>query len=45
MVMKGDEISLFHLENTIGVRFALKKVGEEEKQCINKAYHEWKAKQ
>ena len=45
VVMKGDEISLFHLENTIGVRFAFKKVGEEEKQRINKAYHEWKAKQ
>ena len=45
VVMKGDEISLFHFENTIGVRFAFKKVGEEEKQRIIKAYHEWKAKQ
>ena len=45
VVMKGDEISLFHFENTIGVRFAPKKVGEEEKQRIIKAYHEWKAKQ
>ena len=45
VVMKDDEISLFHFENNMGTQLGFKKVGEEEKQRIIKAYHEWKAKQ
>lgn len=45
VVQKEDEISRFHLENTIGLDIGFKKVGEEEKQRILKAYREWKEKQ
>ena len=42
VVMKGDAISQYHFENTIGVRFNFKKIGSQEKQRILKAYREWK---
>ena len=45
VVMKGDEIAQYHFENNMGTQLGFKKVGEEEKQRIIKAYHEWKAKQ
>ena len=43
--MKGGEIAEYHCENSMGTQLGFKKVGEEEKQRIIKAYHEWKAKQ
>ena len=42
VVMKGDAISQYHFENTIGVKFKFKKRGSQEKQRILKAYREWK---
>ena len=42
VVMKGDAISQYHFENTIGVRLKFKKIGSQEKQRILKAYREWK---
>ena len=42
VVMKGDAISQYHFENTIGVRLNFKKIGSQEKQRILKAYREWK---
>lgn len=42
VVMKNDEISQHHFENTIGVRLDLKQVGEKEKKRIIEKYHQWK---
>ena len=42
VVMKNDEISQHNFENTIGVRFDLKKVGQKEKVRIMEKYHQWK---
>ena len=42
VVMKGDAISQYHFENTIGVEFNFKNIGSQEKQRILKAYREWK---
>ena len=40
--MQGDEISQYYFENAIGVRFDFRKVNEEERQRILKAYKKWK---
>ena len=40
--MQNGIISKYHFESLIGARFGLKWVGMEEKQRIDKAYHEWK---
>ncbi len=45
VVMKGDAISQYHFENTIGVEFNFKNIGSQEKQRILKAYREWKKNQ
>ncbi|MDD6494639.1 MAG: tetratricopeptide repeat protein, partial [Bacteroidales bacterium] len=42
VVMKGEAISQYHFENTIGVEFNFKKIGSQEKQRILKAYRDWK---
>ena len=42
VVMKGDAISQYHFENTIGIGLNFKKIGSQEKQRILKAYREWK---
>ena len=42
VVMKGDAISQYHFENTIGVEIDFKNIGSQEKQRIPKAYREWK---
>ena len=42
LVMQNGIISKYHFESLIGARFGLKWVGMEEKQRIDKAYHEWK---
>ena len=42
VVMKGDAISQYHFENTIGVEIDFKNIGSQEKQRILKAYREWK---
>ena len=45
VVMKGDAISQYHFENTIGVEIDFKNIGSQEKQRILKAYREWKKNQ
>ena len=45
VAMRGDEIAQFHLEDSIGVQFVFKKVGEEERQRVLKAYRAWKESQ
>ena len=45
VAMRGDEIAQFHLEESSGVQFVFKKVGEEEKQRVLKAYRAWKESQ
>ena len=42
VVMKGDAISQYHFEDTIGVKIDFKNIGSQEKQRILKAYREWK---
>ena len=44
VVMKGKEIYQYHFDNTIGIQFSYKYVGEQEKQNILKIYREWKLK-
>ena len=44
LVMKDGIISKHHFENIIGAQLGVKYIGKEEKQRINKAYEEWKAK-
>ena len=45
VTMRGDEIAQFHLDDSIGVQFVFKKVGEEERQRVLKAYRAWKESQ
>ena len=45
VVMKGDAISQYHFEDTIGVKIDFKNIGSQEKQRILKAYREWKKNQ
>ena len=42
VVMKNDVISLHHFENTIGVHFDLKQVGQKEKERMIEKYRQWK---
>ena len=42
VVMKGDAISQYHIENMIGMRLNFKKIDSQEKQRILKAYRERK---
>lgn len=42
ILMQGKTISQYQFENTIGVNIFLKFIGDKEKQCIMKAYKEWK---
>ena len=45
VVMRGDKIARLHFEDRIGVQFVFKKVGEEERQRVLKAYRAWKESQ
>ena len=45
VAMRGDEIAQFHLEESSGVQFVFKKVGEEERRRVLKAYRAWKESQ
>ena len=42
VLMKDDTISQHFFENTIGVEFSLKQVGQKEKDVIRYKYHQWK---
>lgn len=42
ILMQDKTISQYQFENTIGVNIFLKFIGDKEKQCIMKAYKEWK---
>lgn len=44
IVMKDDNVSQHHFENTIGLQLGLKEVGKEAKEKIIANYHEWKKK-
>lgn len=44
VIMKDGIISQHHFENIIGVHFALKQIGKEEKESIIKKYNNWKKK-
>ena len=44
VVIKDGLIEKHHFENTVGVVLSAKYIGKEERQNINEAYEEWKAK-
>ena len=45
VVMKEDTISQYHFENSIGIHYNLKFIGQNEKKRIIKFYNKWKKKQ
>lgn len=45
VVMKEDTISQYRFENSIGVQYNLKLIGQKKKKRLIKAYNKWKKKQ